>query len=312
MLLHRLRHRLAPGADEPVGDVDVVGEVFGGGVLLEDGADGDVEGRIFCQLLDPFLIAIDIGEGDDLVAGEDQEAVVDAGFAAGGEPDVFRHEAGTDDGGLLAFDERHRLLGMLLEKMLSEQALRKIPGSGQLPGLAHQGMNPGDTRRRVGIFDAVAGLGIILHDLPRPAPAFDVELEEDGGSVAGHADAVVFNQGFDGGGRQDGAKEGDEMGVAVGAHGAFDVGDGDGAEGFGFWRDRLGLLRCPVKPGMTGVRVIGEVLLGSIVVAAGGGMVAAADVVGELVAGLVDVEREALFVAAPGTDVPGGRPVVGL
>ena len=43
MLFHRLRHRLAPGADVPVGDVDVGGEVFGGGVLLEDGADGDVE-----------------------------------------------------------------------------------------------------------------------------------------------------------------------------------------------------------------------------------------------------------------------------
>lgn len=29
--------------DEPVCDVDVVGYVFWGGVLLEDGADGDVE-----------------------------------------------------------------------------------------------------------------------------------------------------------------------------------------------------------------------------------------------------------------------------
>ena len=144
MLLDRLRHRLAPGTDEPVGDVDMVGKVLRGCVLLEDGADGDVEGRILGQLLDPFLIAIDIWEGDDFVAGEDQEAVVDAGFAAGGEPDVFRHEAGTDDGGLLAFDERYRFIRMLLEQMLAEQALREIPGGGQLPGLAHQGMNPGN------------------------------------------------------------------------------------------------------------------------------------------------------------------------
>lgn len=206
---------------------------------------------IFGQLLDPFLIAIDIGKGDDFVAGEDQEAVVDAGFAAGGEPDVFRHEAGTDDGGLLTFDERHRLIRMLLEQMLPEQALRQVPGSGQLPGLAHQGMNPGDARRRIGIFDAMAGLGVILHNLAGPAPAFDVELEEDGGPVAGDADTVVFDEGFDSRCRQDGAKEGNEVRVAVGADGAFDVGDGDGAEGFGFWRDRLGLLRCPVKPGMT-------------------------------------------------------------
>ena len=97
----------------------------------------------------------------------------------------------------------------------------------------------------------MAGLGVILHHLAGPAPAFDVELEEDGGPVAGDADAVVFDEGFDGGGWQDGAEEGDQVGVAVGADGAFDVGDGDGAEGFGFRRDRLGLLRCPVKPGMT-------------------------------------------------------------
>ena len=58
--------------------------------------------------------------------------------------------------------------------------------------------------------------------------------------------------------------------------------------------------------------MISEVLLRGIVISAGAGVVAAADVVGELVAGLVDVEREALFIAAPGTDVPGGRPVVGL
>ncbi len=321
--LRRLCHRLAPCADEPVGDVDVGGKVFGGGVLLEDGTDGDVEipgqarndgvrGRVLRQLLDPFLIAIDIGEGHDFVAGEDQEAVVDAGFATGGEPDVFRHQAGADNGGLLALDDGHGLIGMLFEKVLSKQALHQVPGSGQLPGLAHQGMHPGDPRRCVRIFDTMACLRIILHDLAGPAPAFDVELEEDGGTIAGDADTVVFDEGFDGGGWQDGAEEGDQVGVAVGADGAFDVGDGDGAEEFGLRRDRLGLLRGPVKPGMTKIRVIGEVLLRSIVVATGGGVVAAADVVGELVAGLVDVERETLLIAAPGTDVPGGRPVVGL
>ena len=258
------------------------------------------------------MIAIDIWKRDDFVAGEDQESVVDAGFATGGEPDVFRHEAGADDGRLLAFDERYRFVGMLLEEMFSKQALREIPGGGQLPGLAHQGMYPGDARRGIWIFDAVAGLGVILHDLAGPAPAFDVELEEDGGPVAGNADAVVFDEGIDGGCRQDGSKEGDEMGVAVGTDGAFDVGDGDGAEGLRLWRDRLGLLRCPVKPGMTKVRVIGIVLLRGIMIPTRGGVVAAAVVVGELVAGLVDVERETLLIAAPRTDVPGGRPVVGL
>ena len=50
----------APGADEPVGDVDVGGKVFGGGVLLKDGTDGDVEtpgqaggGRTGCSYTSP-------------------------------------------------------------------------------------------------------------------------------------------------------------------------------------------------------------------------------------------------------------------
>ena len=58
--------------------------------------------------------------------------------------------------------------------------------------------------------------------------------------------------------------------------------------------------------------MISEVLLRGVVISAGAGVVAAADVVGEFVAGFVDVERETLLIAAPGTDVPGGRPVVGL
>ena len=63
----------------------------------------------------------------------------------------------------------------------------------------------------------MAGLGVVLHDLAGTTPAFDVELEEDGGPVAGDADAVVFDEGFDGRCRQDGAQEGDQVGVAVGA-----------------------------------------------------------------------------------------------
>lgn len=260
--LRRLGHRLAPCANEPVGDVDVGFHVFSGGALLQEGADGDVEtpgqargdgGQIVVlgQLLGPLLVAIDIGERHDLPVGQDQEPVVDAGLAAGGQPDVFRHEAGADDDGLLGFDQRHRLLGLLFQQMFSKQALREVPGRRQLPCLAHQGMHPRDAGRDVRVFDAVAGLGIILHDFAGTAAAFDVELEEDGGSVAGDADAVVFDQGLDGARVEEGAKEGDEVGVAVGADGAVDIGDGDGAEGFGFGRDRLWLLRCPVKPGMT-------------------------------------------------------------
>jgi len=104
MLLYWLGHRLAPCADEPVGDVDVGFHVFGGGAFLKEGADGDIELWVLGQLLGPFLIAIDVGEGDDLPVGQDQEPVVDAGLAAGGQPDVFGHEAGADDGRLFGFD----------------------------------------------------------------------------------------------------------------------------------------------------------------------------------------------------------------
>ena len=44
-----MRFRVKPGMttrvlpDQPVGDVDVACDVFWGGILLEDGADGDVE-----------------------------------------------------------------------------------------------------------------------------------------------------------------------------------------------------------------------------------------------------------------------------
>lgn len=145
MLLHRLGHRLAPCADEPVGDVDVGFHVFGGGVLLQEGADGDVEtpgqargdgGQIVVlgQFFGPLLVAIDVGERDNLPVGQDEEPVVDAGLAAGGQPDVFRYEACADDGCLFGFDQRHRLLGLLPQQMFAKEALREVPGRRQLPG----------------------------------------------------------------------------------------------------------------------------------------------------------------------------------
>ena len=87
-------------ADEPVGDVDVVLQVFGGGVLVQDWADGDAEFRISGQLLGPVLESVNVGEGDDLAAFQDQEPVIDAGLAAGGQPEVAGHQAGADHGRL--------------------------------------------------------------------------------------------------------------------------------------------------------------------------------------------------------------------
>ena len=87
--------------DEPVSDVDVVLQILGGGVLVQDRADGDAEFWVLGQLFGPVLESIDVGEGDDLTALQDQQPVVDARLAAGGQPEVARHQAGADDGRLL-------------------------------------------------------------------------------------------------------------------------------------------------------------------------------------------------------------------
>ena len=87
--------------DEPVSDVDVVLQILGGGVLVQDRADGDAEFWVLGQLFGPVLESIDVGESDDLAAHQDQEPVIDAGFAAGGQPEVAGHQAGADDGRLL-------------------------------------------------------------------------------------------------------------------------------------------------------------------------------------------------------------------
>ena len=105
-----MRFRVKPGMttkvlpDQPVGDVDVVFDVFRRGVLLEDGADGYLQLRICSQLLGPDFEAVDVGEGDDLSPLKDQEFVAELGFAAGGQPEELGKDAGTDDGGLLGFD----------------------------------------------------------------------------------------------------------------------------------------------------------------------------------------------------------------
>ena len=100
VFLDRFSCRLRLVADEPVGDVDVVLKVLGGGVLVQDRADGDAEFRVLGQFLGPVIESVDVGEGDDLAALQDQEPVVDARLAAGGQPEVAGHQAGTDEGRL--------------------------------------------------------------------------------------------------------------------------------------------------------------------------------------------------------------------
>lgn len=87
--------------EQPVGDIDVGLTVGSGGVLLQDRRDGHAQFRILGQLLQPFIVAIDIREGNHFPALQDQESVIDLGLAAGGQPKEPGHQTGADDGRLL-------------------------------------------------------------------------------------------------------------------------------------------------------------------------------------------------------------------
>lgn len=97
--------------DEPVGDVDVIESFFVGGVLFQNIGDGYRQTFDSGKFLFPFMVAVYIGECDDLAATEDGEFFgSELGLAAGGEPDVFGHDAGGDDGGLFGFHQCYSLL----------------------------------------------------------------------------------------------------------------------------------------------------------------------------------------------------------
>lgn len=179
VFLDRFTCRLRLVADEPVGDVDVVLKVLGDGVLVQNRADGDAEIRILGQLLGPVVESVYVGEGDDLAALQDQEPVIDAGLAAGGQPKVAGHQAGADERRLLGFDQGHWLARVLEQEMFAKQALRERPVLRQLAGLLHQGMHPGDAPGHILVLDAMSCLAVVFHHLARPATAELVNLEED-------------------------------------------------------------------------------------------------------------------------------------
>ncbi len=296
----------------------MVDEVFGGGVLLEDGADGDIEVGDAGQLLGPGVEGVDVGEGNDFAADEDGQAVgVELGFAAGGEPEVAGHEAGADDGGLLGFDQGDGLAGIGREEVFAEEALGQGPVGRELSGLLHQGVDPGDAAGDVRVFDAVASLWVVLHHLAGAAAALGVELEEDGVSPAGDAEAVFVNEAFDDQGIQEGPEEGDEGGVAVGADAPGDDVFRDEAENFRLCLGRTGgglsmngaVRLAPVAAGFL-VRVVVVVLTWGIVVVAAGLVVAAAD---GLVQGLpcfIDIESKTALASASWTSMAGGDPAI--
>lgn len=294
----------ASPADEPVGDVDVGGMVFGGGVALEKVGDFNVELREGGEFLLPSVVAVGVGEGGDFAAVEDVEAFVELGFAAGGEPDELGHEAGADDGGFFGFDEANGFVGMSGEEVFSEEALGEGPVRRELAGVFHEGVYPGDFVECAGVFDAVAGVGVVFHDFTGADAASGVYLKEDDGAVPGDAEAVVVDDVFEDEGIEDGGEESGEVGMAAGADGA---GDDVFGEGVHLVHRCTGVDRMDgVDAGRFGFGVVLEVLPGCVVVAAGGFVVASAYGLGEGFSGFVDVTCEAAFAAAGGTSVAGG------
>ena len=203
------------------------------------------------QLPLPFVVTVDIGERHNLPAAQYQQTFVDLGLAAGGHPQEPRHQTCTDDGRLFALHQGNHFLGVLLQQMLPEETLRERPVLGELPpGLEH-GVDPVDSAGRVLVFDAVAGLGIVLDDLSSTASALDIQLEEDGAAVPGDAQAVVRDEARDGFRREEGAEEGDEGGVVVGPDGtADDVGEDEAEILRCAQNDKA---RCPDGPGIKGM-----------------------------------------------------------
>ena len=56
---------------DPVGEVDVGGAGFGGGVFFEEVADFEVEVWEVGGAAEPVVVGVDVGEGYDLAAFED-------------------------------------------------------------------------------------------------------------------------------------------------------------------------------------------------------------------------------------------------
>ena len=83
--------------DEPVGDVDVGFAFLWRGCGFEVVGHCDAKPWEFRSLFLPFLIAVNIGEGDNGALLQDIELVPELGLASGGEPDVFGHQSRADD-----------------------------------------------------------------------------------------------------------------------------------------------------------------------------------------------------------------------
>ena len=188
-------HRAGLVPEQPVGNIDVIQEVLRRGLLLQYVSDGHVEARYGVEAFRPFGEAIDIREGCYLALPQNGEFLrVDLLLATSGQPEEPGHQACADDCGLFGLDQGNWLVRIQRQEVFTEQALREFPVFRQLANPLHDGVNPVDAAWFVGVFDTVAGLGVVHHHLAGTAPSFRVNLEEDGGAAVGDSKPVFIDE----------------------------------------------------------------------------------------------------------------------
>ena len=329
VLRHGGKGGIGPGigravpADEPVGNVDVGIVVLRLAVFDQEVAYRVGESLQLGELLHPCAVSVNIRECSYRAALQDIQPGVNLGLTTGSQPDELGNESAADDGGLFAFYQGNRLLREERQQVLAEQALRQRPFLRKLASVFHKGMHPGDAAFGVLVLDAVAGLGIVFHDLAGPASALDVNLVEDDGFLARDPDAVFLDEGGNRYRVKKGAEKGDEIRVEGGADapGNNVVRDGvhfvhsvDGWTGWTLVDGSVQPLRslAPVFAVGSGLRMVLKVLAWGVMVVAAGFVVASANGLVERIAVVVDVESEAALPATAGASVTGGGACVFL
>ena len=310
-------------ADEPVGNVDVGLVVLRLPVFDQKVAYRVGESLQLGELLYPCAVSVNIRECSYRAALQDIQPGVNLGLPAGGQPDELGNEPGADNSRFLRLHQGNRLLGEERQQVFAEEALCERPFLRELAGVFHQGMDPGDAAFGVFVFDAVAGLGIVFHDLAGPASALDVNLVEDDGFLTRDPDAVFLDEGGNRYRVKKGAEKGDEIRVEGGADAPCNnvVRDGvhfvhsvDGWTGWTLVDGSVQPLRslAPVFGVWSGLRMVLEVLARGVMVVAAGFVVAPANSLVERVSVVVDVEGEAALPATAGASVTGGGACVFL
>lgn len=221
--------------EQDVGYVDVGLSVFFGGITLEVVGDFDCQSGLHRESGLPCVIAVNVGEGNDIPADENFEFVSELGFASGGEPYIGGHEGCADDGCLFGFDEGYFFIWVFGKQVLSEEALCELPVMRQDAAGFEEGVYPCDTGRGALVFDAVACGRVVFHYLAGAAVAVTVNLKEDDAAVFGDPEPVFGDDSFEHERVEDGAEVGCKGTVDVGSYGSADILFRDGADLYMRW-----------------------------------------------------------------------------